>query len=142
MLIQLARDRLVGGAHDRVGLPLRESPGLGVDQRRSFLDKAIGVVDALRHAIVADREVQKAALGLRTPIAIGGHVDAAHGIRLVTLAPGLDADRDVAQGGLFLTIHGVSPSMGRRAAAICATDGAPIYDREQRATAIAAACGA
>ena len=33
--------------------------------------------DALGHPIVADREVHPAALGLRAPIAIGGHVGSA-----------------------------------------------------------------
>ena len=107
MLIQLARDCLVGGAHDRIGFPLREPPGGGVDQRRRFLDEAIGVIDPLRHAIVADCKMQKAALGLRAPVAVGWHVDAAHGIRLVTLAGGLDADRDIMQGEMFVAIHGV-----------------------------------
>ena len=59
MLVELAGDRLVGGAHDRVGLPLREPSGRGVDQCRRLLDIAIGVIDALRHAIVADREMKR-----------------------------------------------------------------------------------
>jgi hypothetical protein len=65
------------------------------------------VIDALRHAIVADREMHKAALGLRAPVAVGRHVDAAHRVRLVTLAGGVDADRDVAQGGMLLAFHGI-----------------------------------
>ena len=97
VLVELAGDRLVGGAHDRVRLPLREPPGRGVDQRRRLLDIAVGVIDALRHAIVADREMHKAALGLRAPVAVGRHVDAAHGVGLVTPAGGVDADRDVVQ---------------------------------------------
>ena len=93
MLVQLARDRLVGGAHDRVGLPLREPPGRGVDQRRRLLDIAIGVIDALRHAIVADREMHEAALSLRAPVAIGRHLDFAHRVRLAPCSGRVDADR-------------------------------------------------
>ena len=82
MLVELAGDRLVGRAHDRVGLPLREPPGRGVDQGRRLFDIAIGVVDALWHAVVADREMYEAALGLRSPIAVGRHLDLAHRVGL------------------------------------------------------------
>ena len=47
----------------------------------------------------------KAALGLRAPVAVGRHVDAAHRIGLVTLAGRVDADRDVPQDGDALDIH-------------------------------------
>ena len=107
MLVQLAGDRLVGGAHDGVRLPSRQPPGRGVDQRRRLLDVAVGVIDALRHAVVADREMHQAALRLRAPVAVGRHVDAAHRIGLVTLAGGVDADRDVVQDGMRLVVHGI-----------------------------------
>jgi hypothetical protein len=58
--------------------------------------------------------VNKAALGLRAPIAVGWHVDAAHGIRLVTLAGGVDADWDVAQGGMLLVFHGIVSFHGQK----------------------------
>ena len=106
MLVQLAGDRLVGGARDGIRLPLRQPPGGRIDQRRRLLDVAVGVVDALRHAIVADREMHQAALRLRPPVAVGRHVDVAHRIGLATLASGVDADRRVVQHWMILMIHG------------------------------------
>ncbi len=112
MIVELARDRLIGGMHDRVGLPLREPTGRSVDLRRRFLDVAIGVIDALWHAVVADREMDEAALRLRAPIAVGRHVDAAHRVGLVPHSGGVDADRDVVNGGLHFIAHGMI-SFGR-----------------------------
>jgi hypothetical protein len=93
-------------------------PGHGVDQRRRLLDVAVGAIDALRHAVIADREMHKAALGLRAPVAVGWHVDAAHGVRLATLAGGVDADRDVAQGGMLLAFHGIFSFHGSKGSGV------------------------
>jgi len=65
------------------------------------------VIDALRHTVVADREMHEAALSLRAPVPVGRYVDAAHGIGLMTLAGGIDADPGIAQGGMLSVIHGI-----------------------------------
>ena len=82
MLVELAGDRLVGGTHDGVRLPLRQPAGRGIDQCRRLLDIAVGVIDALWHPVVADREMDEAALRLRPPIAVGRHLDLAHRVGL------------------------------------------------------------
>jgi hypothetical protein len=64
VIVELACDRLVGGTHNGVGLPLRQPSGGRVDQCRRLLDIAIGVIDRLWQAIVADREMEEAPLGL------------------------------------------------------------------------------
>src|SRR5256885_3006763 len=76
--------------------------------------------------------MHQAALCLRAPVAVGRHVDAAHRISLVTLAGGVDADRDVMQERMCLVAHIMvslpwvrgwqrwlrpSPAHGRRSAA-------------------------
>jgi hypothetical protein len=38
---------------------------------------------------------------------VGWHVDAAHRVRLLTLASGVDADRDVVQDRMLLVFHGI-----------------------------------
>ena len=105
VVVEQAPDRLVGGAHDRAGLPLRQAAGRRIDQCRGLFDIAIGVIDALWHAVVADREMHQAALGLRAPIAVGRHLDFAHRVGLVPLPGGANADRDLVNGGLHLVAH-------------------------------------
>jgi hypothetical protein len=97
MRVELAGDRFLGGADDGIGLPARQPSGGGIDQRRRLLDIAIGVIEALGHAVVADREMLEAALGLGAPVAVGRHVDTAHGIGLMAPAGGVDADGNILQ---------------------------------------------
>jgi len=83
MLVQLAADRLVGSAQNGVRVPLRQPSGRSIHERRRLFDVTIGAVHAFRHAVVANREMDEAALRLRTPITIGGHLDFAHRSRAV-----------------------------------------------------------
>ncbi len=54
---------------------LVEAAQLHVGFRRGALDDAEGADQRLRHAVAADLEILQRALGLRAPIAVGGHVD-------------------------------------------------------------------
>ena len=45
-------------------------------------------ITAVGHAVVADREVVQRALGLRAPVAVGGHLDRAHAVGLGAGAAG------------------------------------------------------
>jgi hypothetical protein len=110
MLVQLPRDRLVGRVRDGIRLPLWQPPRRSVHQRRRFLHVAVGVIHALWHAVVADREMHQAALCLRAPVAVGRYVDAAHRIGLVTTAGGVDADRGLMRDGMLLNFHDVMTS--------------------------------
>lgn len=60
MGVQLAGDRLIRGAHDGLGFPTRQAPCRCIDQRRRLLDVTVGVIDAPRHIVVADREIKPA----------------------------------------------------------------------------------
>ena len=93
MLVEHAFDCLVGGMYDRVRLPLGQPAGCGIDQCRRLLDIAVGVVNALWHSIVTDREMDEAALRLRPPIAICRHLDLAHRVGLAPHPRRVDADR-------------------------------------------------
>jgi hypothetical protein len=95
VVVQRAGDRLVGDAGDQVGLPAGQAALAPVDERGGLLDVAVRVVDGLRHAVVADGEVDQGPLCLGTPVPVGGHVDGAHRVRFAAGAGGVDADRDV-----------------------------------------------
>src|SRR6516165_7152976 len=105
MGIELARNGLVGCTHDRLRFPLRQSFRRGIDQCRCLLNVAIGVIDALWHLVVADGEMDEAALRLRSPIAVGGYLDIAHRIGLAPHSGRIDADRDLTQDRISLLVH-------------------------------------
>ena len=114
MIVERARDRLVGGADDRVGLPLRQVAARGIDQRAGLLDDAVGAAQLDRHAVAPDREMMERALRLRAPIAIGGNVDLAHAVMLAAHAGGGDSNRHVAHRRVVLVgRHGQHPRFGR-----------------------------
>ena len=97
MIVQLSGDGLVGRANDGVLLPFGETAGLVIDQRARLLDVAIGVVDGLGHAVVADREMLQRTLGLGAPIAVGWRLDLAHAVEFLALPGGLDAKGQILQ---------------------------------------------
>jgi hypothetical protein len=96
MIVERACDDLVGGPDDRVRLPFRQPPALGVDQRARLLDDAIGARDLDRHAVAPDREMMQRPLRLRPPVAVRGHRHVAHAVELAARAGSVDADGYVA----------------------------------------------
>src|SRR5215831_1311649 len=129
MVIKLAGNRLVGRARDGVRLPWWEPPRRGVDKRGRFLDVTVAVIDTLRHPVVADGEMHQAALRLRAPVAVGGHVNAAHRIGLVPLTGGVDTEGNVVQDGMRLVFHRVVSLNGSESAG----DREAAADRDNRA---------
>src|SRR5690242_11687876 len=97
MPVELARDCLVGRTRNGFCLPLWKPTGRAVDQRRRLLNVAVGVIDALGHVVIANREVAEAALRLRTPVPVGRDLDTAHRVGLVALTGGVDANWYTAQ---------------------------------------------
>jgi hypothetical protein len=113
VLVELARDRLVGAANYSFRLPLRQPAGRGIDQCCRLLDIAIGVINARRHAVVADREMDQAALRLGSPIAVGRHLDFAHRVGFAAGSGCANADRGVVRFVMGLVVH-VTPPFGVR----------------------------
>jgi hypothetical protein len=93
--VQLAADDFAGDPADQVGLPSGQPPGAGVDDRGSLLDVAVGVVDGLGHAVVADIEVDQRPLCLRAPVVVGRDLHLAERVALGPGARGLQPDRHV-----------------------------------------------
>ena len=54
MVVELARDRLVGRLYDGVRLPLGQPSLARIDKGAGFLDVAVDVLDFLWHLVVAD----------------------------------------------------------------------------------------
>ncbi len=101
MIVELAVDHLIGSLRDPAGALLVEHAQLAIGQGRCLLDHSEGVHDLDRHAVFADREVRERALRLRAPVAVGRHLDLAHG---VALDPGLGtghADSPDLRAGLY-----------------------------------------
>jgi hypothetical protein len=69
--------------------------GAGIHAGRGLLHVAVGVVDLLRHPVVANVEVFEAALRLRTPIAIRGDFDGAEAVELLPHPHCVETDRQV-----------------------------------------------
>src|SRR2546430_389398 len=72
------------------------------------------MINALRHPVVADREMDQAALRLRPPIAVGRHLDFAHGVGLPAHSGRANADRGLAKFGMGLVVHVTTPSQSWR----------------------------
>ena len=67
-----------------------------------FLDGAVGVVNLLGHLVVANGEVDQAALRLRAPVLVSGHLHLTHAVELPALAVRVEADGNVPRGGGLL----------------------------------------
>ena len=80
MPVQLARDDLLAHPRDQPGHPVLQPPGSPVDDRGRLFHVAVRMVDGLGHPVVADREVQQRALGLRSPVPVRRDFDLAHGV--------------------------------------------------------------
>ena len=93
-----AGQHLVGRARDGLRLLFRKQAEVGIDAGRRFLDERQRVDQRERHALARDAEEAAAALRLRAPQALGGHLDGAEAVLLdpgaahrgpnVTSAPG------------------------------------------------------
>src|SRR5947209_18999076 len=86
MFVELARNRLFGGADDRPGLLLGQPAGRLVDQRARLLHIAIGVINRLWHTVIADRKMMERTLGLCAPVSVGRYIDPAHTVEFLPLA--------------------------------------------------------
>ena len=106
VLVQLAGDGLVGRANDGVRLPFGQTAGLVVDQRARLLHVAVGVVDGLGHAVVADGEVLQRTLGLGAPVAVGRHHDLAHAVEFFTFPDSGNANGKILQSRRGIGVQG------------------------------------
>src|SRR5262249_44491150 len=88
MIVQLPRDHLVRALDDGARHVLGKETELGIDLGAGPLELAEGTDHLAGEALPRDLEVLQGALGLRTPITVGGDVDGAHA---VGLASGLHA---------------------------------------------------
>jgi hypothetical protein len=82
MIVELSADRFVAGADGGVGFPQRSRPVSALTMAAAFFYQAIGVVDGLRHAVTADREVPERALSLRAPVTFRRNLNFAHAVEL------------------------------------------------------------
>ena len=97
-------------AGDQLGFVRREVGQLGVGLGGGLLEHGEGAHDLDRHALLgtADLEVLQRALGLRAPVAVGGHLNLAEG---VLLDPHLGhADHDTARPPSRCSSAGATPS--------------------------------
>ena len=95
VVVELTTDHLVADALDERALPRGQTTVTRVDHRRGLLDVAVGVVDLVWHAVVADVEVDEAPLRLRSPVAIRRDHHVAEAVELLALTARLDADGQV-----------------------------------------------
>ena len=117
VLVEVPGDHLGGDPGDQVGHPPRQPAGLAVDQRGGHLDVAVGVVDPLRHVVVADGEVLQRALGLGAPVLVGGDVDGPHRVGFPPRPGCFDAHwevQDLRRCVLLLRVRHATSSRGRQ----------------------------
>ena len=114
MIVELARDRLVGRAHDGAGLPGRQTALRLIDQRAGFLDDAVGMVDGLRHAVVADREVDQRTRRLGAIVSVGGNLDRSHRVEFGACALVGQSDRNVSHHRVVRLGHLLPPECDDR----------------------------
>ena len=86
VVVQIAGDDLIGGAHDQVALAHLQHAELRVGERRRLLEDPEGAHHLDRHAFAADAEVVARPFGLRAPVAVGGNAHRAEGVGLLTEA--------------------------------------------------------
>ena len=102
LVVPLARDHLVGGRDNQLGLLGRELAQILVHQGAGLLEQAKGADQFGRHPVAADREMKQRPLGLRAPIDVRRDLDRSHAVGF-----GAGANRR-----LFWRGHGVSREMG------------------------------
>ena len=67
----------------------------GVDHGGGLFHVSVGVVHLLRHPVMADVEMLQAALGLRAPVLVRGHLDFAQAVELSPHSGGVQPYRNV-----------------------------------------------
>src|SRR5208282_2543076 len=72
-----------------------------------------GVIDLLRHPVMADVEVLETALGLRAPVPVGRHLNRAEAVKLLPHPGGIQADRQIKdlRRPLVRVRHDTHPSL-------------------------------
>ena len=106
--IELAADHFVGDLLDQLTLPGRKAASLAIDHRRGFLDIAIRVVNLFGHLVMTDVEMNQAALGLRTPVVIGGHFNFSDAVEFLAKTRSGKSDRQVQDFGYRFGCHRLS----------------------------------
>jgi hypothetical protein len=93
VIVEAARDHLVGGLHDGSRPVVGQEPEVPVHQGAGLLEDAERPDHLAGKPLAADPEVLHGALRLGAPVAVGGDLDGAHG---VALGPGGRARDDRA----------------------------------------------
>ena len=105
--VEGAADDLIADSLDELALPRREAVVAGIDDCCSLLHVAVRVIDLVRHAVMADVEVDEASLRLGAPVAIGRHHHGAKAVKFLALPRALQANRQVENlRRLFFVRHG------------------------------------
>ena len=104
--VQLAADHLIADPLDQLPLPGRQPPGRGVHHRGRLLHIPVRVVHLHRHPVVADVEVLQAALGLRAPVPVRGHLHIAQAVELAPHPGGVQPNRNVEDLRFFVVRPG------------------------------------
>ena len=78
MIIPLTGQRFVGGLDDGAAFFLVENAQRHIGQRGGFFHQHLRVHHRQRHGLTGEMEVMQAALRLRAPQHVVGHVDLAH----------------------------------------------------------------
>src|SRR5262245_32597989 len=78
----MARDDLVGGPYDGLCVVVGQEPQVPVHERARLLEDPEGVDHLAGEALAPDAKVLERALGLRAPVPVGRHLDAAHRVLL------------------------------------------------------------
>ena len=93
VLIEGAADDFIAHSFDEGALPNGKAVMAGIDNRRGLLDITVRVINLVRHSIMTDVEVDQAALGLRTPVAVGRDHHGAEAVEFFTLPRALQSNR-------------------------------------------------
>jgi hypothetical protein len=87
--------QLQGVAKLREELLVAETSVVMVGDGGGLLDVSVGVVHLVGHPVVADVEVDEAALSLGTPVPVCRHHDVTEAVELLAFAGGLQTDREL-----------------------------------------------
>jgi len=102
LAVQRPADHLVAYPLDQLALPAWQPSRRGVHDGRGLLDVPVGVVHLFGHPVMADVEVLQAALGLRPPVVVRGHLDVAEAVEFLPHPGGVQPDRQVQDFRRFL----------------------------------------
>ena len=93
VLIEGAADDFIAHLLDDGALPNGKTVVAGSDNRRSFLDVTVRVINLVGHAIMTDVEVDQAPLGMCAPVAVGRDHHRAKAVEFFALPRALQSNR-------------------------------------------------